>query len=293
MRMKILTSRPVTVLAGQYVNLWVPSLNPWSWFQGSSFVVTSWSADKQRTLHLYAESHQRKFGFKWLLERQAKNRLLHNLTWFTGPHGTSEPVSQYETVLIVASNTGILAVKPYVEQLFHTVKQKISKTRRLHLVWQLSGLGVGDIIRIDMGEWINTLFCDDVDKKLFYEDELKGSIHSDTELKLPGNPMLQISIFDPAGLIGLDVGIHGGRGQVLRGPAEFDAILKEEVRGHRNRRSEDVKGESGEMLVMVSATDGVRDGLQEAVKAHLKWVKFVKLEYQPQTKTKVRVLSEE
>lgn len=44
------------------------------------------------------------------------------------------------------------------------------------------------------------------------------------------------------------------RGQVLRRPAEFEAILEEEVRGHRTRLSEDVRDERGAMLVMSKLT---------------------------------------
>lgn len=38
MRIDVYPGRPVMVLPGQYINLWCPSLNPWSWFQGSSFI---------------------------------------------------------------------------------------------------------------------------------------------------------------------------------------------------------------------------------------------------------------
>ncbi|KAB8242961.1 hypothetical protein BDV35DRAFT_383595 [Aspergillus flavus] len=238
--------RPVKVLPGQYVNLWFPSLNPWSWFQCSSFIVTSWSPKEQVLLHLFARCPSRSFGFTWMLLWRATIDSQRNITFFSGPHGLSVPAPRYETVLLIASDAGILAVKPYVDQLFHCVKKRTSKTRRLCLVWK----------------WINGLFQDDIE--------------GDTRIK-----MLQISIYDPKRLCRITPGQLGTRGQVYQDSANFDEILKKEVEEHHKRRTEDVREERGEMLVMVSASDTIRYDLQESVKAYSRWVRFVELDYQP------------
>lgn len=163
MRIDIYPGRPVLVLPGQYINLWCPSLNPWSWFQGSSFIVTSWSAEEQAILQLFVKCPNRSFGFTWLLLWRALANSRRNLTFISGPHGLSEPVPRYETVLLIASDTGILPIKPYVEQLFYCVKKRTSKTRRLCLVWQVSGRHMGMSLLAEMGTWVNRLFQDDIE----------------------------------------------------------------------------------------------------------------------------------
>lgn len=62
--------------------------------------------------------------------------------------------------------------------------------------------------------------------------------------------MLQISIYDPKRLCRITPGQLGTRGQVYQDSANFDEILKKEVEEHHKRRTEDVREERGEMLVM-------------------------------------------
>ncbi|KAB8243443.1 hypothetical protein BDV35DRAFT_395886 [Aspergillus flavus] len=258
LRVDFSPGRPVMVLPGQYVDLWMPSLNPWSWFQCASFIVTSWSPDPQTSLQLLARCPSRAFGFTWMLSWRALSGSRHNLALISGPHGLSVPVSRYETVLLIASDSGILAVKPYVDHLFHCVKERTSKTRRLCLVWQVLGRVIGmDILR-DMGEWVNRLLYDDI------KDETQ---------------MLQIIIFDPMTLCTSTT--DHGRGTIYHKKADFDSILDMEVQGHRERLAQDVREERGGMLVMTSASDEVRDRLKRSVRSYLKWVRNDELDYQP------------
>lgn len=120
MCIEIRPGRPALVFSGQYINLWCPSLNPLSRFQCSSFVVTSWSAEEQDKLRLFTMCPSRTFGFSWRL----LNTFHRKLRLMSGPHGASEPVLQDEIVVLVASDTGILPIRPYVEQLFYCVKKK-------------------------------------------------------------------------------------------------------------------------------------------------------------------------
>ncbi|KAH8431355.1 NADPH oxidase family protein [Aspergillus melleus] len=258
LRVDFSPGRPVTVLPGQYVDLWMPSLNPWSWFQCASFIVISWSPDPQTSLQLLAKCPSRAFGFTWMLSWRALSGSRHNLALISGPHGLSEPVSRYETVLLIASDSGILAVKPYVDHLFHSVKKRTSKTRRLCLVWQIRGHVIGKNILHDMKQWVNRLLYNDI------EDETQ---------------MLQIIIFDPM-QISTSTTDHG-RGIIYHKEADFDTILGEEVQGHRERLAQDVKEERGGMLVMTSASDEVRDRLKQSVQSYLHWVRYTELDYQP------------
>lgn len=155
LEVEIVPTQPLRVLPGQYINIWAPSFNPWSWFQGSSFIVTSWSADNQKSMKLLVKPPRRDLGFRWLLFLRAKRNYYRYLLFFSGPYGASEPVSRYETVLLVASDAGIFAIKPYVDHLFHCVRQKTSKARRLRLVCQLSTTSVA------LGQWVNELLYKD------------------------------------------------------------------------------------------------------------------------------------
>ncbi|KAH3208784.1 hypothetical protein KXV77_009063, partial [Aspergillus fumigatus] len=233
MRIEIYLGRPVIIQPGQYIDLWVPSLNPWSWFQSASFIVTSWSTEKQSTLQLYVECPNRPFGFTWLLLWRARRNSRRNLILFSGPHGISVPASRYETVLLVASDSGILAIRPYVDQLFHCVTKRTSKTRRLCLIWNVTRRSsIHFVIRI-FG-WVNKL--------------LQNDIKDRTE-------MLSVKIYDAQGA---DL------------PA-LSSLLAEEVQAHQERiRVDDVK-ERGGMLVMASASDIIRDNLRQSVKAYLAW----------------------
>ena len=248
MRIDIYPGRPVMVLPGQYINLWCPSLNPWSWFQSSSFIVTSWSAENQAILQLFAKCPNRSFGFTWMLLWRALTNSRRHSTFISGPHGLSEPVPRYETVLLIASDTGILPIKPYVEQLFYCVKKRTSKTRRLCLVWQVSGRHMGMSLLADMGAWVNRLFQDDIEDETHVSKSQGSRRH--LFLLTASVQMLQITIFDPNNLCKMTPGQHGVRGKVSQSCADLNSVLEEEVRGHKQRLAEDVKDERGEMLVM-------------------------------------------
>jgi hypothetical protein len=63
------------------------------------------------------------------------------LAMLTGPHGTSEIVDGYETVLLVASGFGIAATIPYLKRMIHGYNTCTLDVRRLHLVWQIESIG--------------------------------------------------------------------------------------------------------------------------------------------------------
>jgi hypothetical protein len=62
------------------------------------------------------------------------------LALFTGPHGTSEDVSQYESILLIASGSGIAVVLPYLKKMIYGYNTCTSQVRRLHLVWQVESV---------------------------------------------------------------------------------------------------------------------------------------------------------
>lgn len=129
-------SRPIEVKAGQYINLWIPSVSFWSFLQSHPFVVTNWADGKQDTLELFIQPRRgltrELFSHGTLDERGSVPRL----ALFSGPHGISVPVGEYETVLMVATGFGIAAQLPYLRKLIHGYNNCKARTRRVHLVWQ-------------------------------------------------------------------------------------------------------------------------------------------------------------
>ena len=142
-QMKIRLSRPLTIEAGQYIKLWIPSVSFWSFLQSHPFVVTSWTDGKQKSLDLFIEP--RRGLTRELLSHSgaADSRLV----LFGGPYGIRAPVGKYETILMVASDFGIAAHLPYLKQLIHGYNARKVRARRIHLVWQLSDIGESRTIR--------------------------------------------------------------------------------------------------------------------------------------------------
>lgn len=137
---RVVLSRPVHVKAGQYISLWVfmPSTSFHSLFEQHPFVVASWADAPLDTLDLLVEPRN---GFTRHLLNRSQARQDPCRALFSGPHGNSVPVGDYEVVLMVASGYGIVAQLPYLKQLLHDYNSRKAKSRRIHLVWELKTLG--------------------------------------------------------------------------------------------------------------------------------------------------------
>jgi hypothetical protein len=136
-------SQPLKVLAGQYICLWIPwipwipAASFWSFLQSHPFVVTSWSEGEQSSLDLFVKPCG---GLTWGLLRHGKIFSDDSSTCpalFSGPHGISAPVGDYETILMAASGPGIAAELAYLKQLTYEYNSRKNRTRRVHLVWQV------------------------------------------------------------------------------------------------------------------------------------------------------------
>lgn len=108
----------------------------------------------------------------------------------TGPHGISEPVNQYESVLLIASGSGIATVIPYLRKLIHSYNQTSTyRTRQVHLVWQVQTLGEQAprvlfhlLIEVDMAvaaeSSMNSLLKDDTLADGYVSNSLARWLHS-------------------------------------------------------------------------------------------------------------------
>ncbi len=63
------------------------------------------------------------------------------LAWISGPHGSGAPVGEYGSVLMIATGIGIAAQLPYLKELIWGFNHCETRTRRIHLVWELEYVG--------------------------------------------------------------------------------------------------------------------------------------------------------
>ncbi|KAF4611366.1 hypothetical protein G7Y89_g15647 [Cudoniella acicularis] len=265
---------------GEYVGLWLwnPAVSFWSFLHIHPFVVTSWSEAKQEHLDLFIQP-RRGFTQKLLNYSKRNESLSYSenksnvssscLALFTGPHGTRAPVGEYETVLMVAGGFGIAAQLPYLKQLIYGYNTCKTRTRRVHLVWQL----------------------ETIDILIAMVDPLNDALVNDT---LDDGYILSISIYIEYGSADRVPFGERKRAIVYRGSADLERILKEEAAGTYIKRIQEEKTMEEEkdkqedmvkredMLVMVSGTNPQRDKLRGLVRGYLdEKVSLFELEFQP------------
>ncbi|KAL3439934.1 hypothetical protein BJX65DRAFT_317238 [Aspergillus insuetus] len=255
---RILLPRPLKVEAGQYINLWMPSVSLSSWMQTHPFTVVSWSRDRQDTIELLLQPRGGLSADLVGYAPAAKENSISFLALFTGPHGMVKDVSLYESVLVVTSGFGIAAAIPYLKKMICGYNTCTSQVRRLHLVWE-----VKSVVEMAVAKTLlNNLLEDDI---------------------MDNGYILQISIYVRDGLEPnrLPFGEHD-RVCLYQGLPDYQNIVSLEASGGQIKRLPNVWDKQGRTLVMVSAADAVRDHIRKIVRGHLhQGVKLFELEYQP------------
>ncbi|ELR08502.1 hypothetical protein GMDG_00566 [Pseudogymnoascus destructans 20631-21] len=144
-KMQLRLSKPLTMDA---------SVSFWSFLQTHPFTVISWDAKDQDRLDLLIEP--RRGLTRELLYHAKKGYTINPLVVFSGPHGASLSMGEYESVLMVASGFGIAAFVPHLKKLIHGYNTRAVQTRRIHLVWQIKneadGLTVQELLNIALEE---------------------------------------------------------------------------------------------------------------------------------------------
>jgi NAD(P)H-flavin reductase len=138
-RVRIHLEKPMMTLPGQYIKLWIPSVSFWAFAQSHPFVVISWANGPQKALDLFIEP--RRGLTRELVLHADSPHSLSPLVLVSGPHGWSEAVDEYESVLMVASGFGIAALLPYLKRLIHGHNARVVRTRRIHLIWEFDDIG--------------------------------------------------------------------------------------------------------------------------------------------------------
>ena len=168
-RMTILPARPWKIKAGQYVNVWIPSIDPLASLQSHPFTIASWRSGQPASLEIMieprsgftrrlldcAEDYQeddktcvelqdefegRPFGFARNHPSQPEPSDFR-IAFVSGPHGSIAPAGEYGKIVMIASGFGIAAQLPLLKELIQGFNRAEVRTRDIHLVWQLQNLG--------------------------------------------------------------------------------------------------------------------------------------------------------
>lgn len=169
-RMTIFLARPWKVKAGQYVNVWIPSVDLWSPLQSHPFTIASWRDGQPASLEVLIEPRdgftrklldcadeyqeddrsraelqddfeKRPFGFARHYPNSPESSDFRT-AFVSGPHGSTAPAGEYGKVVMIASGFGIAAQLPLLKELIQGFKRAEVRTRNIHLVWQLQNLGL-------------------------------------------------------------------------------------------------------------------------------------------------------
>jgi hypothetical protein len=140
-RMKL--RKPVIVEPGQYINLWIP-LGPLSVLQSHPFTVASlqsdlftvddWPTREQTELKVFVNVNR---GFSRNLRDAVERGLKSNIGLYMGPYGSTIDMKGYETILLVATGLGVVAVAPYLQWLVHAIHTREIRSAPVHLIWHI------------------------------------------------------------------------------------------------------------------------------------------------------------
>ncbi|KAL4933518.1 ferric reductase family protein [Aspergillus undulatus] len=269
MSIRVKLSRPLKVKAGQYVKLWMPTASLFAWMQTHPFMVTSWSPGKQQTLELLVQARH---GLTGALHGRAADEGQASFTTFViGPHGSSEPVDQYESVFAVASGFGIAGVIPYLKQALHGYNTCTSRVRRIHFVWELNDKELSVVAQ----PWLDDLLMNDV---LSADEESEKSRKNAKQ-----GYIVEISSYvtSESNKHVVDMSEHN-RVKLYAGRPDYEKIMSEEHSGDFIKRVTDTEEEKGKLLVLVSGSNELRDTLRPIVCQYMSGrVKMHEVDFQP------------
>jgi NAD(P)H-flavin reductase len=138
--------RPLRVASGQHIDLWMPSMGFPAFLQLHPFMVASWSDQPRSSIKLLIQPLSgvtRELFEKTSAAAAGEESVVKLPVLFSGPHGRSVPVGEYEVVVMTATGFGIVALLPYIQQLIHEYNVRKVRTRRLHIVWIITALDIG------------------------------------------------------------------------------------------------------------------------------------------------------
>lgn len=125
--------RPWKVIAGQYINLCVPSVSPWSFLQNHPFMITWWDDNQQGEAPYVSLLIKTRSGFTGKLFGLDGWRL----AWIDGLYGLGKDVGDYGSLFMLATGIRVAEQIPYIKQLLKGYRDCTVRTRSISLVWQI------------------------------------------------------------------------------------------------------------------------------------------------------------
>lgn len=122
--------KPLQFKAGYHINLWIPSVNIWSFLQSHLFIVISWIKGKQDNLQLIVEPCK---GLSGKLLCYGKNNS-PCFFFFSGFSKKSAVVDNYKVVFFVADRFGIAALLSYLKKLIYGYNNRRACTQQIHII---------------------------------------------------------------------------------------------------------------------------------------------------------------
>lgn len=155
---RIKLSRPLKIKAGQYINVWIPSLRSLSFLQSHPFLITSWSPENQEIWDFLVEPRRGLTrNFISTMAHGSESRVRESRVLFSGPHGVHKPLGHYDSVIMVASDFGLAAYLSYLKEILYGYDARKVLTRRIHVIWEV--MDRGKSLPIHIFGW-----CDDDDR---------------------------------------------------------------------------------------------------------------------------------
>ncbi|KAK2005411.1 hypothetical protein LZ32DRAFT_696669 [Colletotrichum eremochloae] len=289
-QVSIKLSRPLKFEAGQYLLLWIPRVRL---FECHPFVVTSWAEAEQSIVDLFIKPRR---GFTSSLVRYSNERVVPRLALFSGPHGVSVPVWDYEAVLMVATDHGISAQAPYLKKLVYGYNHCRGRTRQIHLIWQVTDLGIVHAAESILNPILNDDTLDDgyiLEISIYYDMREQGMSVEDLKTLIPGctsdelvtksTPTHSLGASDVERLVTKHlyggtgrshgkparVRVFGTRARLYVGSPDLAAGLWGEASRILDRTVQGAVGQMGDMLILVSAANETRDALYDLAKGFL------------------------
>ncbi|WQF77098.1 Putative ferric reductase, NAD binding domain, FAD-binding domain, ferredoxin reductase-type [Colletotrichum destructivum] len=281
-QVSIKLSRPLKFEAGQYLLLWIPRVRL---FECHPFVVTSWAEAEQSIVDLFIKPRR---GFTSSLVRYSHGHVVPRLALLSGPHGVSVPVWDYEAVLMVATDHGISAQAPYLKKLVYGYNHCRGRTRQIHLIWQVTNLGIVHAAESILNPILNDDTLDDgyiLEISIYYDMREQGMSVEDVKMLIPGctSDELITKSASTHTLSASDVErlvtkhLYGGTGRshgtptrvrdfgtrarLYVGSPDLAAGLWSEASRIVDRTVQEAVGKTGDMLILVSAANKTRDAL--------------------------------
>nr|XP_036576568.1 FAD-binding domain-containing protein [Colletotrichum truncatum]KAF6783325.1 FAD-binding domain-containing protein [Colletotrichum truncatum] len=281
-RISITLSRPLKFEAGQYLLLWMPRVRL---FECHPFVVTSWAEAEQGIVDLFIKPRR---GFTSSLVRYSHEHVVPRLALFSGPHGVSIPVWDYEAVFMVATDHGIAAQAPYLKKLVYGYNHCRGRTRQIHLIWQVTNLGIVHAAESILNPILNDDTLDDgyiLEISIYYEMQANGMTVEDLKMLIPGclsddlitknasTHLLNASDVEKLvtkHIYGGTSRLHGKparvkdfgtRARLYVGSPDLASSLWSEASRLFDVTPPEAVGEIGDMLILVSTANETRDAL--------------------------------